>query len=121
MQKNQPAPSEIRLAELIAALSLAIELGMGQPMESALCSSVLPTRLGEALGLGESELREVYYLLLLRHAMAQDAMLLHRIGSEEAALAVVKERKGGAYDPRIVERFCQHAHQLLAGLEEEPS
>src|ERR1700694_2352825 len=66
-QKNQPGTSEIRLAELVAALSLATDLGMGQPLEYALCVCVLAVRLGEALGLGESELREVYYLALLRH------------------------------------------------------
>ena len=67
MQKNQPGTSEIRLAELMAALSLATDLGMGQPMEYALCVCVLSVRLGEALGLSENELREIYYLALLRH------------------------------------------------------
>ena len=32
---------DLRLAELIAALSLATDLGMGQPMEHALRSSIL--------------------------------------------------------------------------------
>src|SRR5947209_20463111 len=67
MQKNQAGIADIRLAELMSALSLATDLGMGQPMEYALCVCVLSVRLGEALGLGESELREVYYLALLRH------------------------------------------------------
>lgn len=67
MQKQQPVPSALRLAELMAALSLATDLGMGQPMEYALCVCVLSVRLGEALDLSESELREVYYLALLRH------------------------------------------------------
>lgn len=52
---------------------------------------------------------------------AHDAIVFHRIGGAEAALAVAKERKGSAYDPRIVECFCQRAPQLLSGLEEEPS
>lgn len=69
MQKNQlqSVAAGIRLAEVIAALSLATDLGMGQPMEYAQCVCVLSVRLGEALGLSESELREVYYLALLRH------------------------------------------------------
>ncbi|HEU0003906.1 MAG TPA: HD domain-containing phosphohydrolase [Ktedonobacteraceae bacterium] len=66
-QKNQSGNAEIRLAELVAALSLATDLGMGQPLEYALSVCVLSVRLGEALGLNESELREVYYLALLRH------------------------------------------------------
>src|SRR5436190_17899871 len=67
MQENQPGTSVIRLAELMAALSLATDLGMGQPLEYALCVCVLAVRLGETLGLNENELREVYYLALLRH------------------------------------------------------
>lgn len=67
MQQNQPDTSDLRLAEVIAALSLATDLGMGQPLEYALCVCVLSVRLGEALGLSESELGEVYYLALLRH------------------------------------------------------
>src|ERR1700674_2298866 len=67
MQQNQPGTSDLRLAEMITALSLATDLGMGQPLEYALCVCMLSVRLGEALGLGESELREVYYLALLRH------------------------------------------------------
>jgi HD-GYP domain-containing protein (c-di-GMP phosphodiesterase class II) len=69
MQKNQlqSVTADIRLAEVIAALSLATDLGMGQPMEYAQCVCVLSVRLGEALGISESELREVYYLALLRH------------------------------------------------------
>src|SRR5579872_2833980 len=67
IQKNQPGTAEIRLAELVAALSLATDLGMGQPLEYALSVCVLSVRLGEALGLNESKLREVYYLALLRH------------------------------------------------------
>ena len=69
MQKNllQSVTADIRLVELMAALSLATDLGMGQPMEYALCVCVLSVRLGEALGLSEDELRDVYYLALLRH------------------------------------------------------
>src|SRR5579859_1583765 len=67
MIMDQPGTSNLRLAEVIAALSLATDLGMGQPLEYALCVCVLSVRLGEALGLSEKELHEVYYLALLRH------------------------------------------------------
>ncbi|HLV98080.1 MAG TPA: HD domain-containing phosphohydrolase [Ktedonobacterales bacterium] len=67
MQQNTFSSPVIRLAELMASLSLATDLGMGQPLEHALCSCVLAVRLGELLGLGEEELREVYYLALLHH------------------------------------------------------
>jgi hypothetical protein len=67
MQKRTTRTSGIRLAELVAALSIATDLGMGQPMEYVLRSCVLSVRLGEALGLSANELREVYYLALLRY------------------------------------------------------
>ncbi|MGH2616270.1 MAG: HD domain-containing phosphohydrolase, partial [Thermomicrobiales bacterium] len=55
-----------RLAELVAALSLATDLGMGQPMEQALRSCLLAVTAGRELGLGDSNLCNVYYLALLR-------------------------------------------------------
>src|SRR6185436_18734394 len=59
--------TDIRLAELMAALSIATDLAMGQPMEFALSSCVLAVRLGEAFGLNDDELRDVYYQALLRY------------------------------------------------------
>ncbi len=56
----------IRVAELVAALSRATDLGMGQPVEHALQSCVLAVRLGEELALGSTELTEIYYQALLR-------------------------------------------------------
>lgn len=51
--------------ELVAALSLATDLGVGQPMEHALRSCLLGVHLGEHLRLDESELVHVYYMALL--------------------------------------------------------
>jgi HD-GYP domain-containing protein (c-di-GMP phosphodiesterase class II) len=246
MHHDTTGTTDIRLAELMSALSLATDLGMGQPLEWALCSCVLAVRLGDALGLSEGELREVYYQALLRYigcnaethmlaavvgdeialrtdfatvdngdptqvlgmvtryirqanagasalqlaqaiirglittgqqipdffaghcevaqrlaermgfgerivhalgqlyarwdgkgtpalkgeaiapavrivTLAQDAITFHRLGGIAAALAVARKRKGGAYDPTMVERFCQAAPQLLADLSDEPS
>jgi putative nucleotidyltransferase with HDIG domain len=56
----------LRLAELIAALSLATDLGLGQPMTHALRTCLLALRLGRALGLREHQLAETYYTTLLR-------------------------------------------------------
>jgi HD-GYP domain-containing protein (c-di-GMP phosphodiesterase class II) len=56
----------VRLAELVAALSLATDLGMGQPMEQALRTCVLSVLIGRALGLPTDQLSNVYYLALLR-------------------------------------------------------
>lgn len=66
MQKRPSCTSEIRLAELVAALSIATDLGMGQPMEYVLRSCVLSVRLGETLGLSLSEQGNAIYVPLHR-------------------------------------------------------
>ena len=62
---TQGEPS-VRLAELIAALSLATDLGAGLPQEQALRTCLLATRFAERMGLGEQERRDVYYVALVR-------------------------------------------------------
>lgn len=56
----------MRLAELVASLSLATDLGMGQPLEHTLRTCLLTVAIGEAAGLNESELSTAYYVALLR-------------------------------------------------------
>ena len=56
----------LRLAELMAALSLATDLGMGQPLEQALRTCLLAIELGERMGLAKDEISEVFYVALLR-------------------------------------------------------
>src|SRR5438552_8327584 len=64
-----PRPHEddrgVRLAELVAALSLGIDLGFGQPMEHILRQCLIALRLAERLGLTEDERANVYYTALL--------------------------------------------------------
>src|SRR5438067_8385536 len=55
----------VRLAELLATLSLGTDLGMGQPMEHVLRQSLIALRLSERLGLDDGERRIVYYVSLL--------------------------------------------------------
>ncbi|GAC1577395.1 MAG: HD domain-containing protein [Candidatus Elarobacter sp.] len=61
------ARTGIRLADVIAALSLATDLAMGQPMAFALRSCVVAVRLGEALGYDDAQCCEIYYQALLRY------------------------------------------------------
>jgi len=56
----------IRLAELVAALSLATDLGTGQPMEHALRVCLFSVELSGELGMDEQERCHVYYVALLR-------------------------------------------------------
>jgi HD-GYP domain-containing protein (c-di-GMP phosphodiesterase class II) len=55
----------LRLAELVAALSLGVDLGFGQPMEHVLRQCLIALRLGERVGLDEQERAVVYYTALL--------------------------------------------------------
>ena len=50
----------------MAALSLATDLGMGQPLEQALRTCLISMALGDRLGLKPDELSDVYYVALLR-------------------------------------------------------
>ncbi|MFD6222855.1 HD domain-containing phosphohydrolase [Nocardia asteroides] len=60
------APSRpMRLAELVASLSLATDLGLGQPQEHVLRQTVLATRLAAAAGLSDADRAAVYYISLL--------------------------------------------------------
>ncbi|MFL6204186.1 MAG: HD domain-containing phosphohydrolase [Acidimicrobiales bacterium] len=55
----------IRLAEILAALSMGIDLGFGQPMEHVLRQCRIALRIGELVGLGEDTRSSIYYSALL--------------------------------------------------------
>jgi HD-GYP domain-containing protein (c-di-GMP phosphodiesterase class II)/DNA-binding CsgD family transcriptional regulator len=239
---SQTDPSGFRVAELILPLALATDVGTGAPMDSALRACLLAVRLGEAVGLNDGDLSDLYYLLLLWFAgctadnhiaaaifgdeiafrshvaardfgnpsemlrsvlgfigadrpplqrvpalvaafgmlmrestemtvghcevaqllagrlgmrpgvqaalrqvferwdgkgmparlkgenlalsvrvahIAQQAALFHQIGGTESAIAMARQRAGGAFDPALVERFCQVAPQLCTSLDVE--
>ena len=60
-----PARSRPRLAELLAALSLGIDLGFGQPMEHVLRQCLIALRIAERLELDDEHRAAVYYTALL--------------------------------------------------------
>jgi HD-GYP domain-containing protein (c-di-GMP phosphodiesterase class II) len=53
------------MAELVGSLSLAIDLGLGQPQEHVLRQTVLARRLAAAAGLSEREQGRAFYVSLL--------------------------------------------------------
>jgi HD-GYP domain-containing protein (c-di-GMP phosphodiesterase class II) len=241
---DNTASTGIRLAEVMAALSTATDLAMGQPLEFAMASCVVAVRLGDALGYDDRQLRAIYYQALLRYigcnaetttmaalagdelfirtefatldtadkagvmklmvrsirtahegepalavarhivrglatipgmtkefftshcevaqqlatrlgfepeivaglgqlyerwdgkgmprglkgeevvpavrvvTLVQDAITFHRLSGQEAAVAVVRERRGAAYDPAIADRFCETAAHLMADIDD---
>ncbi|HEU4363435.1 MAG TPA: HD domain-containing phosphohydrolase [Mycobacterium sp.] len=52
-------------AELLAALSVAIDLGLGQPAEHMLRAALIATRLADRLGLDQAQRDCVYYTTLI--------------------------------------------------------
>src|SRR4051794_40612555 len=65
MVASETDRAHVRLAELVAALSLGVDLGFGQPMEHVLRQCLIALRLAEALGLDEQQRADVYYTALL--------------------------------------------------------
>src|SRR5471032_1349819 len=57
--------AQVRLAELVAALSLGVDLGFGQPMEHVLRQCLIALRLAERIGLDDDGRADVYYAVLL--------------------------------------------------------
>ena len=92
-------PETLRLAELIAALSLATDLGMGQPLEQALRTCLIALAIGERAGLSTEQLGEVYYVALLRFlgCTADAHEMADMVGGDEIALrAAIAPVLGGA-------------------------
>ena len=52
---------QIRLAELLAAISLATDLGRGFPQEKALRTCLVAERIAEELGLDERARSDTYH------------------------------------------------------------
>jgi hypothetical protein len=61
----EDADGGIRLAELVASLSLATDLGRGQPMEHCIRKTAIGLRLADLLGLGDDDRTATYYIGLL--------------------------------------------------------
>ncbi|MDQ2677019.1 MAG: LuxR C-terminal-related transcriptional regulator [Actinomycetota bacterium] len=57
----------LRLADLLAGLSIACDLGFGLPPEEAMRSCLIATGLARRLGLPEAEVADTYYTALLMH------------------------------------------------------
>jgi HD-GYP domain-containing protein (c-di-GMP phosphodiesterase class II) len=109
------APSGVRLAEVMASLSLATDLAMGQPLEYALCSCLLAVRLGVSLGLSETDRQAVYYQALLRYigCNAETNLLAALVGDEHALrhdFAAVDTANPAQVIPLVL-RYIRQAHQ----------
>lgn len=73
----------VRLAELLAALSLATDLGMGLPSGHAVQTCLLSVRLARDLGLPDDQVSDVFYVAPLRYlgCTADASEVARRFGS----------------------------------------
>ena len=126
----------VRLAELVAALSLGVDLGFGQPMEHVLRQCLIALRLADRAGLDEQDRMAAYYTALLVnvgcHADAHEqakwfgddiglksGKYAHDLGSVRGTLATM--RLVGAGNPpwhrfRVGLEFALSGHRELDGM-----
>ena len=50
--------------------------------------------------------------------VANDVEAFHRIGGVDAAVEMLRSRRGTEFDPELVDRFCAHADELFASIDE---
>ena len=103
----------VRLSELLVALSVATDLGMGQPPGHAVRTCLIAAEIGRGMGLAEREVREVHQVALLRFVgCTADAHEIARFAGDEIALAV-------AVAPWVMAEAAEHDRALgLSGVEE---
>jgi HD-GYP domain-containing protein (c-di-GMP phosphodiesterase class II) len=116
MQPGRSDSSGIRLAELMAALSIATDLGMGQPMEFALSACVLAVRLADRCGYSEDARREVYYQALLRYIGCNvDTDWLASIAGDEQRLRADFHQIDNADPSALLSMLTRAIRQANAG------
>ncbi len=146
MAAKRTSVSEGRRAEVLAALSISIDLGLGLPMEHVLRSSLLAALLADELDLSEEQRATVYYTNLVlwigchadSHefsrwfgddlAMRRDSylldwsglpylrFLLQRTGSHQPAARRTRQLVTLLTAPRAQMAALIHSHCLSAGL-----
>jgi HD-GYP domain-containing protein (c-di-GMP phosphodiesterase class II) len=120
----EPDRAHVRLAELVAALSLGVDLGFGQPMEHVLRQCLIALRVAERLGLDEEERAVVYYTALLVnvgcHTDAHEQAKW--FGDDFASKAVkydhdMRSLRGAAAGMKLIGAGNPPLHRFRVGLE----
>ena len=110
------AVAEAMTAHCMVASQIARRLGLGTEVQDPLVH-VFARWDGKGIppGTGGEELPLTIRLVQI----AAIAEVHHRTGGVDGAVAVVRERAGSQFDPRLVEAFADCAPELLDGLAEE--
>ena len=110
--------AEAMTAHCQVASQIARRLGLGPEVQQPLVH-VFARWDGEGIPSGTGG-EELPLAIRLVH-IAAIAEVHHRNGGVEGAVAVVRERAGGQFDPRLAEAFSDCATEVLDGLAEESS
>jgi HD-GYP domain-containing protein (c-di-GMP phosphodiesterase class II)/DNA-binding CsgD family transcriptional regulator len=95
--RDTEGAGSVRLAELVATLSLVADLGLGQPMEHVLRQTRIALRLAEAAGVSDADRAATYYVALLAWVgCAADTSDLARMFGDET------EMYAGTYEHDVV-------------------
>lgn len=88
------ADQELRLADLLAALSVTTDLAMGQAPDKAIRATVVATELARRMHLPEREVSDVYYATLLKHVgcTAASHEEVGLFGPDDVGMRVIAER-----------------------------
>ncbi|MGE5378653.1 MAG: HD domain-containing phosphohydrolase [Bacteroidota bacterium] len=108
--------SGVRLAEVLASLSIATDLGIGQPMEFALSACILAVRLARRCGYSEEAVGEVYYQALLRYigCNAESDWLASIAGDEQILRADFSQVDSGDLNA-VIHMFTEAIRKSFAG------
>ena len=81
----QPRPEELRLSEVVSALTVALDVSEGQPAGHALRTCVIGMRIGDAFQLDARSRSDLYYALLLKDlgCSSNAAKMHHLFGADE--------------------------------------
>src|SRR5204862_1728081 len=75
----------VRLSELVAAISLSSDLGLGQPMEHVLRACLIALRLADLAGLDEAACSETYWVTLLATVCTGESFELVQMFGDDVA------------------------------------
>jgi HD-GYP domain-containing protein (c-di-GMP phosphodiesterase class II) len=122
-ERSGIGPSPARLAELVGALSLGIDLGFGQPMEHVLRACLISLRIADVLDLADPEREVVYYAgLLVNVGCHTDAHEQAKWFGDDIAMKSQKydypprSVRGGAAVFRLIGRGNPPLHRFRLGL-----
>jgi HD-GYP domain-containing protein (c-di-GMP phosphodiesterase class II) len=102
---HEVPPSEhVRAAEVIAALCLGTDLGMGLPFEHGLRTTLIAMRLGDRIGVDDETASQTYYASLLSYSgCTADAEILAEIF-------------GGSLTTNFAPRMMGSRREVIAGI-----